>query len=197
MTDADGRWGIRSADRVPFADVARVLGPMRCHGGPCHCQRFHLLTRDWAAVSDASKEAALQAQSAAGNGVVAYDGDTPVGWCAVGPRRGFTALLQRQLLWKGRPTESPDDGSVWAVTCFAVSKGHRKQGLTRALLAAAVDVARGHGAARIEGYPMLNSGGDTVPWGEMHVGSRATFAANGFKEVSQPSKRRLVMSRLL
>jgi hypothetical protein len=32
-----------------------------------------------------------------------------------------------------------------------------------------------------------------VPWGEMNVGSRNTFVAAGFREVSHPTARRVVV----
>ena len=35
--------------------------------------------------------------------------------------------------------------------------------------------------------------GQTITWGEIHVGHRKVFAAAGFEEVSHPSKRRCVM----
>ncbi|HEX8008877.1 MAG TPA: hypothetical protein VF482_20905 [Trebonia sp.] len=35
--------------------------------------------------------------------------------------------------------------------------------------------------------------GQTVAWGEMNVGSRSTFIAAGFREVSHPTTRRVVM----
>jgi hypothetical protein len=42
-------------------------------------------------------------------------------------------------------------------------------------------------------YPMLRKPGQTVSWGEMNVGSRSTFIAAGFREVSHPTTRRVVM----
>lgn len=40
---------------------------------------------------------------------------------------------------------------------------------------------------------MLPKPGHTVSWGEMNVGSRNTFVAAGFREVSHPTTRRVVM----
>jgi hypothetical protein len=40
---------------------------------------------------------------------------------------------------------------------------------------------------------MLPKPGQTVSWGEMNVGSRNTFVAAGFREVSHPTTRRVVM----
>ena len=40
---------------------------------------------------------------------------------------------------------------------------------------------------------MVPRPGQTVSWGEMNVGSRATFVAAGFRDVSRPTTRRAVM----
>ena len=40
---------------------------------------------------------------------------------------------------------------------------------------------------------MVPKPGQNVSWGEMNVGSRNTFVAAGFREVSHPTPRRYVM----
>jgi hypothetical protein len=40
---------------------------------------------------------------------------------------------------------------------------------------------------------MVTQPGQEVSWGEMFVGKRSVFAAAGFREVSRPTKRRVVM----
>jgi hypothetical protein len=62
-----------------------------------------------------------------------------------------------------------------------------------ALTLAAVDFARERGARVLEGYPMITEPGKVITWGELHVGSRDAFAAAGFKQVTRPTKRRVVM----
>jgi GNAT superfamily N-acetyltransferase len=44
-----------------------------------------------------------------------------------------------------------DDAPVWSVVCFFVDRRVRRQGITLGLLQAAVEYARSHGAAVIEG----------------------------------------------
>ena len=79
------------------------------------------------------------------------------------------------------------------MTCFVTRKGFRRAGVSRALARAAVDFARQRGARGLEGYPMITRPGQEITWGELHVGSRSVFAAAGFKEVSKPTVRRVVM----
>src|SRR4051794_3545058 len=73
---------------APFADVEAVFGTK---GDPAHCwcQWYKIPGSDWRSVGDGARRERLAAQLAApgtGPGLLAYDGDTPVGWCAVEPR---------------------------------------------------------------------------------------------------------------
>jgi GNAT superfamily N-acetyltransferase len=85
------------------------------------------------------------------------------------------------------------DDAVWALTCFVTRAGFRRRGVSRALARAAVDFARQRGARALEGYPMITQPGREITWGELHVGSRSIFAAAGFREISHPTLRRVVM----
>ena len=94
--------------------------------------------------------------------------------------------------WAGR-SEDQADGSVWAATCFITRTDFRRLGISRALARATVDFARQRGARALEGNPMITHPGQEITWGELHVGSRRSFAAAGFAEVSHPTLRRVVM----
>jgi GNAT superfamily N-acetyltransferase len=75
-----------------------------------------------------------------------------VGWCAVGPRSRFVHAL-RVPSFKGR--DPSEDESVWLVSCFNVHRDHRSEGVSRAPLLGAADLAKKHGAKAIEGFPDL------------------------------------------
>jgi GNAT superfamily N-acetyltransferase len=126
------------------------------------------------------------------SGLVAYVGGEPAGWCAVEPRSAYPRLRYMRVPWSGRDEDIADD-TVWAVTCFTVRVGCRRQGISRALARAAVDFARERGARALEGYPMIVHPGEDLTWGELYVGARSVFADAGFVEVIQPTKRRVVM----
>jgi GNAT superfamily N-acetyltransferase len=91
--------------------------------------------------------------------------------------------------WEGR-AEDKGDAGVWAVTCLFTRAGFRKRGVSRALVAAAVDFARARGARALEGYPINTK---DVILEELHVGTEGVFAAAGFTVVSRPTLRRVVM----
>ena len=200
MTAVDGSAGGGEVRVVPAAeaswdDLQRILTGT---AGQCQCERQRLGDGDWWYMPVEERRALFRSEVGCDDpranetiGVVAYAGDEPVGWCAVDRRSVYARLRNSPVPWKGR-SESKDDESVWAITCMIVRPGHRGQGLTYPLVAGAVAHARAQGASAVEGYPMLTGGG-TVTWGEMNVGSVGPFAAAGFAEVSRPTVRRAVM----
>jgi GNAT superfamily N-acetyltransferase len=77
-------------------------------------------------------------------GLLAYDDDgTPVGWIAIAPRDEHAKLTASRMV-KGRDV---GDGDVHAITCFYVDSEARGEGISTALLDAAIDDARRRGAA--------------------------------------------------
>lgn len=185
------------ANEARWEDLQAVFG--RGAAAKCQCQRIKLGDHDWYAMPVEERTHRLREETDCGrpeaegtSGMVAYLDGEPVGWVAVEPRANYRRLRGSSVPWAGR-TEDRDDPDVWAIVCFAIRPGYRGQGLTRPLATAAVEYARTHGAKAVEGYPMLPKPGQTVSWGEMNVGSRNTFLAAGFREVSHPTTRRVVM----
>lgn len=188
------------ANQASCADLAAVFGE-RGYAADCQCQFFKTRGRDWddRVGGHATRADALRQQTHCGqpgsrqtSGLVAYLDGEPVGWCAVEPRTAYIRLQKKPLVWKDR-REDKDDDSVWSIVCMTTRVGFRKRGVTYALAKAAVEHARQHGARAIEGYAMIVAPGEDVTWGQLYVGHRKVFAAAGFKEVSRPSKKRVVM----
>lgn len=187
------------ANRASWDDLQAILTGAAHR---CQCERVRLGDHDWWGMPQRGRADLLLAETRCGDpratetiGIVGYLEDEPVAWCAVDRRAVYGRLRGSPVPWQGR-AEDKDDESVWAVACMVVRKGHRGQGLTYPLVAAAVEHARERGAAVVEGYPML-SGGQQITWDEMHVGSLGPFLAAGFVEVSHPTKRRVVVRREL
>ncbi len=186
------------ANHAMWEDLQAVFGT---RGDParCQCQYYKTPSSEWRSLPREERSFRLREQTDCGHpgsgttsGLVAYLGDEPIGWCAVEPRAEFPHLITMPVPWAGR-AEDKDDAGVWAITCFVTRAGFRRRGVTRALVAAAVDFARERGARALEGYPMITEPGVNVTWGELHVGARSAFAAAGFHEVTHPTKRRVVM----
>jgi GNAT superfamily N-acetyltransferase len=116
-------------------------------------------------------------------GLLALRDGVAVGWCQVARREQLPAM---DRAWR---TRKVDDVPVWVIACFYVRKGHRRQGVTTALIAAAVDLARSAGAPAVEAYPLDGS----ISPSATSAGYSSTFAAAGFVEVARRSPERPVM----
>jgi GNAT superfamily N-acetyltransferase len=185
------------ANAARWEDIQAVFGT-RGSAAICQCQRYKLAAGEAFSKFPVEERAArLREQTFASTGettgLVAYLDGEPVGWCGVQPRTAYPGLLRvYRTPWEGR-TEDRSDPGVWAVTCFAVRAGSRRRGIAYALARAAVDHARARGARALEGYPMITRPGQDIAWDEIHVGNRRMFEAAGFRQVHQPSLRRVVM----
>ena len=160
-------------------DLARLFGPSGAYSS-CWCTWWIFTAKEWDAASAAQRRELLESLVAAGAvpGLLAYDGDDPVGWCALGPRERYARMMSpRSTVF--RPL---DDDPSWVVNCFFVAKGFRGRGVAEALLEAAVNFAFERGADRIEAYP-VNPKVQQATASSLFVGSLPMFLAAGFKEV--------------
>jgi GNAT superfamily N-acetyltransferase len=142
----------------------------------------------WASEKGSPNKAALRRIVRAGPppGVIAYDGTTPVGWCAVAPRQNYPFLARSRVL---KPV---DDQPVWSISCLFITKSHRRSGFSSELIKAAVKLARKHGATIVEGYPVKPGRGtiaDAFAW----TGLSSSFLEAGFNEVARRSSSRPIM----
>src|SRR5688572_10778890 len=144
-------------------DLVRLFGPKGACGG-CWCMWWR-----------------------AAPGVLAYDGDEPVAWCAIAPREAYPRLERSRVM------APVDERPVWSVTCFFVARDHRRRGLTVALLRAAARFAAERGARIVEGYPI--EPGARQPDAFVYTGLASAFLAAGFEEVARRSPTRPVMRR--
>ena len=110
------------------------------------------------------------------HGVLALDGDEPVGWATFGPRLSFPRLQRSPSL----ACEDPE--RVWSIPCFFVRRSHRGQGVARALLEAALGEMRRRGVTLVEGYPVKpTASGAPLPAAFAYTGARSMFEAAGFR----------------
>jgi GNAT superfamily N-acetyltransferase len=88
---------------------------------------------------------------------------------------------------------------VWSIVCFVVGRRHRGQGIATALLDAAVDYARAHGATLLEAYPVDTTGGRvsaaTAYKGTVGMFERAGFAVAERRRANRSSPERPIVRR--
>lgn len=184
-----------TADR--FDDVVTILGPKDPDGQACWCLTYRVAPAVNGALDTHGRRELVRSLCGAElpPGVLAYEGETVVGWAGVAPRSDLHAFT--------RTTRIPvvDDLPVWTVWCFRVRAGHRRKGVAQALLDGAVRFALEHGAPAVEGYPVDNDGA-RIDATLAYVGTRAMFERAGFTKAADTTSvsartPRVVMRRLL
>jgi len=157
----------------------------------CWCMWFRLTTAEYEAGRKEPNRIAFRGiveRAPAPPGLLAYIHGQAVGWCALAPREEYPRVR------RARAMKPIDDRPAWAITCFFVRRDARGRGVTKALLRAAVDFARAHGATLIEGYPVDTSMGRVTPDAAYH-GPLKLFADAGFTEVARRDGRRVIVRK--
>ncbi len=196
---SDPPYEVRPVTRDRWDELAAFFGPSGAYSG-CWCtwwrqpgSAFDAGCRD----GGTGNRALLERLTLDGAvpGLLAYDGDRPVGWVTVSPRPQFGRILRSRQLRPG-PDDAggdPADDAVWAVPCFWVPRAQRRRGVATALLAAAVGHARAGGARTVEGYPVDTR--ERRPADVVFTGTVPLFERAGFTVVRRPaSGARVVMA---
>ena len=174
-----------TAERWP--DLVALFGKRGACGG-CWCMWWRLTAAEFERRKGASNRRAMKRIVESGKvpGLIAYDGDEPVGWCSVAPREEFPRLARSRIL-------KPVDGSpVWSVVCFFIAKEHRGKGVSTALLRGTIDHVKSQGGRVVEGYPVEPKNGripDAFAW----YGIASSFRKAGFEECLRRSETRPIM----
>ncbi|MGH7543122.1 MAG: GNAT family N-acetyltransferase [Gemmatimonadota bacterium] len=178
---------IRPATRELWSDLAALFGARGACGG-CWCMFWRQAGAEFAARKGEKNRRALRrlVQSDEPPGLIAWIDGEPAGWIAVAPRAAYRRLERSRIL---KPVDNRPD--VWSVPCFFVARAHRRQGLTVALLEAAVEHAARRGAAVVEGYPVEPAGEQADVF--VYTGLASAFRRAGFREAARRSPTRPVM----
>jgi len=120
-------------------------------------------------------------------GLLAFDGDLPVGWCQITPRSDLPQLDKLKRLRR------VDEVPVWSISCFYVRIGYRRRGVTTALINAAVKFARAAGAPAVEAYPLDAEQTGSSSW----TGYASNFLRAGFREVTRRDAPRPILRKAI
>ena len=155
----------------------------------CWCMWWRLKTTEFERLGRPAREAAFRARIADGPppGLLAYDGEEPVGWVQVTPRTELPRFNRSRI---AGPVDA-DIAGVWALSCFFVRKDHRRSGLMTELARAACAHAARNGAGVVEAAALDPK--RPMMWGEGHVGLVRALSRAGFAEIERRSETRIVM----
>lgn len=141
--------------------------------GWCRCVAWWVPTWDGWGARSAEENLALREslwERGECDGYLAYEGAKPIGWCQVGERDRLEKLRDQYGL--------PPRPGTWAITCFAIARDHRRQGLARFVLDAVLADLRERGVRRIEAFPKRAAGTYSS---ELWTGPEQMYLAAGFR----------------
>lgn len=161
-----------------WTDLEELFGPRGACGG-CWCMFWKLRGKAFEEVRGYETRQMHKSivDSGVATGLLAYLHGEVVGWVAVEPRSAYPKLAHSRIL---KPV---DEQPVWSVPCFFVGRAFRKQGITVALLKAAVEHVKTHGGKIVEGYPVETTKNMPAPF--VYTGTASAFLQAGFKEVAR------------
>lgn len=173
-------------------DLVTLFGRSGACGG-CWCMFWRVSRAEFSANGNAGNREALHALVERGEqpGLLAFVDGVAAGWISLGPRERFGPLE------RSPKRKRIDDTPVWSIVCFYIARAYRHQGLSLALLAAARDFARAHGATTLEGYPALTDDGRRRSDDAVYMGVAEVFRRAGFVEVARPTARFAIMRAAL
>lgn len=157
--------------------VEALFGANGACGG-CWCMHWRTEKGEaWQDIKGATAKARFRklVESGKAKGVLAFDGDTPVGWCSYGPRVEFAKLDRAPSL------RCDDAERVWSLPCFFIKAGYRNQGIAGKLLAFAMQCLKEEGATIAEAYPVKPRPGQKMPGAFAWTGVVSMFRTAGFQ----------------
>lgn len=170
-----------------WGDFEELFGARGAYGG-CWCMWWRLTRREFEEGQGDGNRKAMHSIVSGGEvpGILAYKGGKAVGWCSVAPRETYGSLNRSPVL------KRIDDKQVWSIVCFYVAKDHRRKGLVRKLMHAAIDYVRSQGGKVVEAYPTIPKG-EKMPPVSSYMGFPSMYESVGFVECARPSESKVIM----
>lgn len=179
-----------------WPQLETLFGPQgACYG--CWCSYFRLEPKQRAAMDKDEKKQVLKEATEAPlpPGLIALDDGAPVGWVQVTPRAHVPRWNTDRTVSKPLDGDDPSDPGLWAISCFFIQSRRRGQGISHALLKAAVAHAKQNGARIVEACPMLKAS-QSKSIG-LFVGSVSVFEKAGFETIIERKVGRPLMRKVL
>lgn len=177
---------IESLSTKNWAAFEQLFGKKGACGG-CWCMYFRMKSADWKASNADTNYKNMQTlvRNNQTTGLLVFDGEQAVGWCAISPRKEYVKLATARML------QPIDDQEVWSIPCFFIHKDYRGKGISRFLINGAIQWAKENDIHILEAYPTRTD--KRQPDTFMYYGVANVFERCGFKIVREDSPSRPMM----
>jgi len=175
----------RAADYLHFFDHEK--GPAFADNpewATCYCHYYEVPTSlKWGAFDGDMNRRAMAARIDTGEmeGFLAYDGGEVVGWMNAQPYHKLRFACPRMRIPQPDLPVPPHEAA--AIVCFVVAPARRRQGISRALLAAGLADFTQRGIALVDAFPWNVGAGDAKATDFYH-GALPMFTAAGFTAIA-------------
>jgi GNAT superfamily N-acetyltransferase len=189
MTSGTAHYTAKLLGPDTWADFAALVEANNGVWGGCWCIGFHRegIRKDSTAAGNREAKRAHVANGTV-HQVLVYDGDECVGWCQFGPP-AEVATIKNAAAYQKELVDLPD----WRIGCIFTGSRHRRQGVARAGLAAALSAIREAGGGVVEAYPEQLDGRGPQRGAYLHTGPESLFEEFGFVRDRRIAKWRWVM----
>lgn len=131
------------------------------------------------------------------HGVLLYDRDTPIGWCAFGPKHEFPRIDNGRNYKRLNLQDEPE--KLWRITCFVVDRDYRKRGVANIALKAALSSIKAQGGGVVEAYPVTHK--TARAWSKwpqwFWFGTESMYEREKFKVVSALGPNHVLMRKTI
>ncbi len=184
-------YATRALDADTWGDFAELVEANNGVWGGCWCMGFHPegVGKDRTASRNREDKHA-HVRNGTVHQVLVYVGDECVGWCQYGPPAELPTIKNPKAYDK-ELTQLPD----WRIGCIFTGKGHRREGVARAAVAAALAAIKEAGGGLVEAYPEQVEGREPQRGAYFHTGPESLFEEFGFERDRRIAKWRWVMRR--
>jgi hypothetical protein len=188
-TTPTGRYETKPLTGETWPDFAALVEANNGVWGGCWCIGFHpeAIGRDSTVAGNRDAKRAHVTNGTVHQVLVYLDGEC-VGWCQYGPP-AEVATIKNPKAYRKDLVELPE----WRIGCVFTGNGHRRHGVARAGLAAALSAISKAGGGTVEAYPEQLDGRGPQRGAYLHTGPEDLFEEFGFVRDRRIAKWRWVM----
>ena len=187
----DSAYTTRPLTADTWGDFASLVEANNGVWGGCWCMGFHPEGVGKGSTVSQNRDAKhAHVRKGTVHQILVYDGDECVGWCQYGAPAELPTIKNSKA-YDAELTDLPD----WRIGCMFTGKGHRRTGVARAAVTAALAAIEEAGGGLVEAYPEQVEGREEQRGSYLHTGPENLFEECGFERDRRIAKWRWVMRR--